>query len=108
MLINIRNLMVSSIFTILEYFTHFGGTLGVKRDTKWGNPAHLLTISYKDLQIWSDMIIDIRNLMVSSIFTILEYFIHFGAPWGSKGAQNRVTLPISSQLVIRTYEYGQI
>ena len=150
MIFNMENLMVASIFNILEYFTHFGapqgskwaqkvvnlpissqivirtyksgqiwyltweiwwwhpfyhtgifypfwGTPGVKRGTKWGKPAHLFTNSHKNLTIWSDMIFNMRNLMAASIFTILEYFTHFGAPQGSKVAQNGVNMPISSQ-----------
>jgi len=89
-------------------FYPFWGTPGVKRGTKWGKPAHLLTNSNKNLHIWLDMIFNRTNLMVASIFIILEYFANFGAPQGSKGAQNGVNLPIFSQIVIKAYKFGRI
>ena len=99
MILNMRNLILASIFTILEYLSHFGAPHGVKRDTKWGKPAHLFTNGYKNLPIWLDMIFNIGNWMLASIFTILEYLTHFGTPQRSKGAQSEVHLPISSQMV---------
>jgi len=51
------------------------------------------------------MIFNRRNLMVASIFTILEYFANFGAPQESKGAQNGVNLPISSKKIIKPYKF---
>ena len=58
---------------------------GSKGAQRWGKLAHLLTNGHKNLQIWSHMIFNMRNLMVASTFSILEYFAHFGAPQGSKG-----------------------
>ena len=78
---------------------------GVKRGTKWGKPAHLLTNGYKKLQIWLDMLFTIRNLVVTFIFSIHEFLYPF---WGNPGVkrvtQNGVKLPISSQIAIRTYK----
>ena len=48
------------------------------------------------------MTFNMDNLMVASIFTIMEYFTPFGAPQGSKGAQNGVNVPISSKIVTGT------
>ena len=52
------------------------------------------------------MIFHMRNLMVASIFTILKYCTDFGTLQESKGAQNGVNLPISTQIVIKTYKFG--
>ena len=89
---------LTSIFITIEYFTHFRAPQGSKGGTKWGKRAHLLTNSHKNLQIWADMIFNMGNLMVASIFNILEYFTKFGAPWGSIAAENEVKLPISKWL----------
>ena len=43
--------------------------------------------------------------MDGSIFTKLKYFTHFRAREGSKKAQNGVNMPISTQIVIRTYKF---
>ena len=54
------------------------------------------------------MIFNMKNVTTETIFTILEYFTHFWAPHGSKGAQNGVNVPISSQIDIETCKFGLI
>ena len=54
------------------------------------------------------MIVSMRYLLMASIFTILDYFTHFESPQGSKGAQNRLNVPIFSKIVIGTYIFGWI
>ena len=53
---------------------------GAKKGAKWGKGAHLLTNSYKNLQIWLDMIFNMRNMILGWIFIIMEYFIPFRQP----------------------------
>ena len=85
-----------------------GVKLGGKMGIKFGNIAHLPPNGYKNLTIWSDMIFNITNLILASFFTIPEYLVHFEAPQESNGVQNGVNLPISSQMVITIYKFGQI
>ena len=52
-------------------------TQGAKKGAKWVKGAHLLTNSYTNLQIWLDMIFNMRNMILGLIFMIMEYFTHF-------------------------------
>ena len=58
-----------------------GVKLGGKTGINCGNIVHLLPNSYKNLHIWSDMILNMTNLMLASTFAILEFLDHLGLLW---------------------------
>ena len=76
--------MVASIFTILKYVTHLEHPRG-KKGQKMGVNLSISSQIVKNQQIWSNVILKMRNFMVASIFTILKYFTHLGHPKGKNG-----------------------
>ena len=70
---------------------HFGPA-GAKTGLKWGKTAHLVTKGHEHVQIRSYMIIDMRNLLVPSVFRVFKYLAYFvpargktGLIWGKTG-----------------------
>ena len=58
---------------------------GAKKGAKWGKGAHLLTNSYKNLQIWLDMIFNMENMIVGCILRLWNISPLLGHPRGQKG-----------------------
>ena len=90
-------------------FHPFWGTPGVKRGTKWPKPSHLLTF----VRRWEGLAhFVVRTYKFGDIqhekfdggihFHHTKIFYPFWGPQRSKGAQNWVNVPISSQVIVRT------
>jgi len=60
-----------------------------QKGPKGAKTAYLSTINDWNTQIISDMLFHIRDSIVTSILTILEYLTHFWVHHGSKEGQNQ-------------------
>ena len=80
------NVIMTSIFTILYYFTTFPpiqGSSGGSNRGKWATIAHFFRNDDSNLQIPSEIIFNTQNLIMASISVIFFYFTTFPIPQGS-------------------------